>query len=183
MNKLSVVLKGSLYTGNTIIYTALMGILLLGSHPVFALCDSRIELSNPVANFQVLSDGAVLDRKTGLLWMQCSLGQSGQDCQGGTALAITWQQALNVVHASTFLGYTDWRLPNAKELASLVEKACHTPAIHEDLFPATSPAWYWTSTPYVAAGGQAWVIDFAHGYSAAIPKAGSAYVRMVRSGY
>ena len=47
---------------------------------------------------------------TGLMWLQNDSGK-----------AMTWQQALAYAEASTVDGYSDWRLPNAKELQSIVD--------------------------------------------------------------
>lgn len=60
-------------------------------------------------------DGTLSDNATGLMWPQAD---SGAGMNWSNALA--WVQARN---ATNYLGYNDWRLPNAKELQSLVDYA------------------------------------------------------------
>ncbi|WP_421867134.1 DUF1566 domain-containing protein [Motiliproteus sp.] len=58
-------------------------------------------------------DGTISDQATALMW-------SRDDSHQG----MNWQQALAWVeqrNAERYLGYSDWRLPNAKELQSLVD--------------------------------------------------------------
>ncbi len=58
-------------------------------------------------------DGTVNDRATGLMWSKADSGH-GMDWQA----ALAWVQQRN---AEKHLGYDDWRLPNAKELQSIVD--------------------------------------------------------------
>ena len=58
-------------------------------------------------------NGTVTDRATGLMWMQADSG-TGMNWQD----ALAWAQTKN---AANHLGYSDWRLPNAKELQSLLD--------------------------------------------------------------
>ena len=68
----------------------------------------------------------------------------------------TWQQANDVFIAylnnNAFGGFTDWRIPNVKELLYLVNREDNLPAINQLYFPNTkiSPAHYWTSTNFAA---------------------------------
>lgn len=64
-------------------------------------------------DFHDNSDGTVTDRATGLSW---SKADSGQGLNWEAALA--WVQRKN---AAKYLGHTDWRLPNVKELQSIVD--------------------------------------------------------------
>lgn len=96
--------------------------------------------------FSFSSDGAeVTDGQTGLVWRRCSEGQtwSGAACTGD-ANALTLQQAYAL--AKTQSG---WRVPNAKELSSIVDRTRLSPAIDPVTFPQTQSGWYWTSTPYL----------------------------------
>ncbi len=64
-------------------------------------------------NFVNNSDGTVTDRATGLMWSQAD---SGTGVNWSNALA--WVQTKN---SAGYCGYNDWRLPNAKELQSIVD--------------------------------------------------------------
>ena len=100
------------------------------------------------------SDGTVTDRSTGLMWAQKDggVGMSWQE-------ALAWVEARN---AEGFLGYRDWRLPNAKELQSIVdyrrspdttESAAIDPTF--DTTPIRNEAgqtdfpYFWTSTTHL----------------------------------
>lgn len=61
-------------------------------------------------DFQDNKDGTISDKATGLMWMQ-------MDNQKG----VNWQEALSYAENTQFAGHSDWRLPNAKELQSLVD--------------------------------------------------------------
>lgn len=61
-------------------------------------------------NFQDNGNGTVTDHATGLTWMQTDSGR-----------AMTWQEALAHARSANFGGYSDWRLPNAKELQYIVD--------------------------------------------------------------
>ena len=102
-----------------------------------------------VNSFKDNGDGTVIDSATGLQWMQADSG-AGKN----------WQEALAYCEGLSLANHTDWRLPNAKELHSIVDysNAPDTngkPAIDTDYFSSTSiknengvDDWpfYWTST-------------------------------------
>ncbi len=130
----------------------------------------------PASNNQV-----VLDKETGLLWARCPLGYAlnrgtCEAVQGETA-SFAWGDALAAVVAlkgTDFLGagFTDgWRLPNVKELASIVERRCNAPALNGNVFPGHLSAYYWSATPVpqlsVAAGQnweeQVWAVNMKSG--------------------
>lgn len=100
-------------------------------------------------------DGTISDNATGLMWAQDDCGES-----------MTWQAALSYVqemNAQKHLGYNDWRLPDAKELNSIVnyENAPDfngKPAIDTDFFciseitnenGETDYPYFWTSTSHI----------------------------------
>lgn len=55
-------------------------------------------------------DGTVTDEATGLMWMQDDSGEG-----------MNWEDALNFASNYRYSEYTDWRLPNAKELQSILD--------------------------------------------------------------
>ncbi|RMX15153.1 DUF1566 domain-containing protein [Vandammella animalimorsus] len=106
------------------------------------------------------SSGAeVRDTATGLIWRRCSEGQSwdGSSCVGPFS-RMTYDEAM--AHAE---GQADGRLPNLKELQTLVNRDCANPAIDTDAFPNTPGTWYWTRTPYAGSSADAWVVGFSEG--------------------
>ena len=97
-----------------------------------------------------------------------------------------WYDAQDVfvaaLNAEKFGGYSDWRMPNIKELASIEDLRRYGPAIDTDFFPNTVSSDYWSSTtdPYYT--DTAWYIYFSHGDDNRGYKGYSSYVRAVRGG-
>ncbi len=122
----------------------------------------------PAASFQDNGDGTVSDAATGLMWDQCAIGQrtTGSGCAAAAnAAPLTWQQALTAAVVSNevnYLGYNDWRLPNVKELESLI--AIDSPVyINQVAFPQTPADAFWSSTTFVVSPFSGWYVDFGHG--------------------
>lgn len=141
--------------------------------------------------FQVAVAGTVRDLATGLQWRQCVDGMSvsGATC-AGTAQTYTWQAALNrvtAVNQTGFAGYTDWRLPNRNELASLVDHSRDNPALDPTWFPGfpqvggLTPS-FWSSTPYAGNGAQAWSVGFEDGDVGQLDQSNAFFILLVRGG-
>ena len=111
------------------------------------------------------ADGTVTDSATGLMWAK---DDSGATIPGG----LNWEEALAWVqtqNANQYLGYSNWRLPNVKELQSIVDytrspwttdSAAIDPVFNAtvitDETEADDYAFYWSGTTHAnAMGGQA----------------------------
>ncbi len=66
--------------------------------------------------FEANGDGTVTDHATGLMWQQ-------DDSVDG----MDWETALAYAEDATIAGYDDWRLPNVKELQSILDYT-HSPS-------------------------------------------------------
>lgn len=135
--------------------------------------------TTPDSHFTPIGNGSeIKDTVTGLIWQRCSIGQTwdGNTCTGN-ATTHTWQQALTVAKD---LG-KGYRLPNIKELASIVEEQCYEPAINSKTFPNTPSNGYWSSSPAANYNTYAWGVSFNYGYDNNYDKDYSYYVRAVRS--
>lgn len=126
-------------------------------------------------------DDEVVDRVTGLIWRRCSEGQvwTGTNCSG-TVRLFTWRQALDLAQ-STAAGGLPWRLPNVKELASLVHDRQSWPAIDLVAFPDTPSTWFHTSTHVVGSLASSWTIYFFQGGNYSTPRSSLSALRLVRS--
>jgi hypothetical protein len=104
----------------------------------------------------------VTDTLTGLVWLQdanCIANQyPGFDNDGTSGDGrVTWQHALDFVagmtatgsYSNCAAGFSDWRLPNVRELLSLIDHGEFQPAL-PDGHPFTNVQWsrYWSSTTY-----------------------------------
>lgn len=138
--------------------------------------------STPASAFSFNGDGTVTHGLTGLVWKQCAEGMYGPGCTSGTASAMTWRAALAAATAEATAGYRDWRLPNKKELESIVESCGHGPAINQTVFPAAPALFYWSSSSYVSDPTNAWFVNFNVGYTSNYFKTHSFAVRLVRGG-
>ncbi len=111
-----------------------------------------------VNDFTDNGDGTVTDNATGLMWSQDDSG-TGMNWEE----ALAWVQQKN---AENYLGYSDWRLPNAKEMQSIVDysrapDATNSAAIDPvfNITQITNEAgevdypWFWTSTTHVKSNG------------------------------
>lgn len=102
-----------------------------------------------INNYVDNGDGTITDNATGLMWQQSDDGNSRD-----------WENALSYCENLTYAGHSDWRLPNAKELHSILDytrspQTTNSPAI-DSLFSSTSfntpngspnYGYYWTSSP------------------------------------
>ena len=103
-----------------------------------------------VTNFTDIGDGTILDNVTGLMWQKSPV-----------TTTYTWEQALAYAESLSASTYSDWRLPNIKELISLNSETTNAPSINTTFFPTVASARYWSSTTLLsAAGTSAWFNDF-----------------------
>lgn len=136
------------------------------SYPIIAFSNC-IDVSEvtPTSSFDIINDGTIVDIRTQLMWKQCGLGQNDDNSCSGNPREFNWGEALQAVSnfntSGGFAGFTNWRLPNIKELSFIVEYACSDPAINNEIFPNTSSSHYWSSSPVVVGG--AWTVNFWNG--------------------
>jgi hypothetical protein len=116
-------------------------------------------------------NGTVTHRPTGLVWQQ----------EDDNTIR-TWEAAISYCEGLTFTGHGDWRLPNVRELQTLVDYSRYGPAIDSSLFPGTDSSYYWSSTSGGYFASNAWYVYFLDGYVGNYYKTSSYYVRCVRGG-
>lgn len=157
-------------------------------------CSTGLTSSNPESVYTLQADGTALHVPTGLVWKRCSEGQvwNGVFCEGIVSedpsviqLAFTWDAALDRAKSTRYAGQSDWRLPNIKELRSLVEECRGAAAINEKVFPQSSGGFYWSDSPFsgYSPADSAWGVNFYDGSAYNLPRSQAAgMVRLVRAG-
>ena len=150
---------------------------------------NNIASTTPIEKFLDNNDGTVTDLRFGLMWTKCSFGQSynvdDKTCVGDGIALNTWSSAIgsqDEINGENFAGYDDWRLPNIKELHSIVERACKNPAIRPEIFPDSINSPYWTNTVdgEVNPSTIARIVDFVDGTEFLKATTTKLYVRHVR---
>ncbi len=137
-------------------------------------------------------DGTVTDVNTGLMWEKLSHDGTVHDDHN----TYTWANAISghvaTLNSTNFAGHNDWRLPNVRELLSIVT--------YQNLLPTVAPAFdnhcssgcdvtrcsctfsgdTWTSTSEADSPSNQWFVDFQDGQVGAGLEHGSGPVRAVR---
>lgn len=123
------------------------------------------------ATFTQNANGTATDNVNNLVWQQGDGGGSKK-----------WEEALTYCETSNLAGLTDWRLPNIKELLTLIDYTQRYDAykINADVFVIEGSN-YWSSTTISQATTSAWTGNFLSG-SGSSAKSDNAYVRCVRGG-
>jgi len=98
-----------------------------------------------------------------------------------TPKTMAWATAITNCEALEYAGYSDWYLPNIKELQSIVNYENVSPAIDGTYFPNTASDGYWSGTTGADWSDCAWVVGFYDGGVGYGDKTGGYYVRPVRS--
>lgn len=116
------------------------------------------------ARFVDNGDGTITDNATGLMWVQDPSQLGGSWGSPGSPSYINWNIAVDLCSSLVYAGYSDWRLPNIKELLSLVDYSKSNPAIDTAFFLNMQNAPYWSSTTRKDSTSYKWQVFFNEGY-------------------
>ena len=140
----------------------------------------------PVPRFHDNGDGTIYDNLTALVWLKDA------DCFG----EFLWQESFDTIadfnsEPGSFgciectTDKSDWRLPNRRELLSLIDYTKHSPALPSGnpfLNVQLAPGSYWSSTTYAPLASLAWFVVISSGSAVINVKSGSEHIWPVRSG-
>ncbi|MCC6808411.1 MAG: DUF1566 domain-containing protein [Deltaproteobacteria bacterium] len=134
------------------------------------------DAGGPALQYANVGDGtiAVRDQKTGLSWFRSNVACSG----------CVYTAAVSACDQRSDLGFDDWRLPTAQELATIVNVRVAGAAAHvaTPTFVGALATEYWSSTADPLTAANALTVDFATGAMQTRDKtvAGTTAVRCVR---
>ena len=124
-------------------------------------------------------DGTVTDNCTKLMWQKriADIDLNGiiNDFDNKN-----WQEALRYCNGLALAGYSDWRLPNRRELESLIDYGHYSGSINS-VFESDS-FWYWSSNTVLDLPQLAWMVQFFDGNISYSYKDSLFRIRAVRSG-
>ena len=146
--------------------------------------DLRAGLAWPSPRFVTgtgMESGCVIDRLTGLMWMQAP-----------ETVERSWASALSHADGLSLCGHDNWRLPNINELRSLAHVG-KPDAVHASIATwLNDPAqglqgvqayYYWSSSSVTGSPASAWAVSMDRGFVEAIVKTSTFFVWPVRGGY
>ena len=152
----STIYKGTTMGGNETMFGLNLVDGRIKGYPTFKTFEIRMVRGSTtygVNDFVDNGDGTVTDNATGLMWDR-----------DGSSTGMNWHDALAYAQEKNdenYLGYNDWRVPNAKELHSIVDydrspsytnsaaidEVFNVPQITDEAGETDYP-WYWTSTTH-----------------------------------
>jgi hypothetical protein len=146
----------------------------------------------PTPRFKDNKNGTVTDKLTGLIWLK------NANCFSSRPWALAVETATTLASGQCGLmdgsSAGDWRLPNVKELQSLIDFGFFGPALSNTAgtaqwtdgnpFSGVRSTEYWSSTTYVNGPDHAWSVDLGDGNARGSdhPKVDSGPVWPVRGG-
>lgn len=117
-----------------------------------------------------------VDNITGLMWVT-------NPVDAGLSGLYAWDNALTQCEALGYGTFADWRLPNAKELQSIVDYGTTASAkINGAYFMNTQINFYWSATTYLPNTLNGWKVTFGTGSVGNALKTDANYIRCVRGG-
>jgi hypothetical protein len=145
-------------------------------------------------------DGTITDANTGLMWEKKVDNGGLHDVDNtyvwtpGSGSIWEWVASVNAEGGTGYAGHNDWRIPNRKELESIVDAGRYYPAVDpafnssctagctELTCSCTASFYYWSSTTYAGYPSYAWSVNFNDGSVNGYNEFNNFSVRAVRGG-
>ncbi len=146
------------------------------------------------ADFVSNGDGTVTDNRTTLQWEVLTDDGSIHDWDN---FSYQWAGAFGKIedlNEMNFAGHSDWRVPNIRELLTIVSFSAYNPATYPPFAneckagcvqgecSCTKSSTYWSSTTYQQSSSLAWAVNMQTGLTTQSTKTVYNYIRAVRGG-
>jgi hypothetical protein len=131
----------------------------------------------PDPRFTDHGNDTVTDNLTGLMWVKAP------HALDGNAEGQRWNDAIDYCNSLTYASHSDWRLPNVRELQSLIDYGRNSPALPSGHpFTGVQSSGYWSSTTIADYTDDAWFVYLGFGFVHSSSKTLTNYVWPVRAG-
>ncbi|MHC4310758.1 MAG: Lcl C-terminal domain-containing protein, partial [Planctomycetota bacterium] len=143
--------------------------------------ESQAGVPWPKPRFTAITSDSSIDELTGLEWTNDRNAPGPSECLPNETK--TWTQALDHIkclNQNNYLGYDDWRLPNAVELSSLFNAAIDESFFQR--FDQGSWGYWWTSTTTLSNPTFAYLSLAEEGFLSSMSKTEFGKIWPVRSG-
>ena len=140
-----------------------------------------MDILRPTTDYVANTDGTATHRPSNLTWQRCAVGRTwtGSACTG-TASSLTLAQASALT--SNFAGKSDWRLPTAAELETLVTYTNLTNVLNSTIFRSTAGSdVFWSSSQYLPNTANSWYLRTSDGVLSYTSPTVAFQVMLVRS--
>jgi hypothetical protein len=130
----------------------------------------------PNPRFTDNDDGTITDNFSKLMWTKNAQQIPGE---------MIWDEALDACNILVFASYDDWRMPNVREMLSLIDYGNYNPALPDDHPFENVPSYpgrFWSSTTLAVAAGNAFHVPISNGTVNHYSKTNIRYVWAVRAG-
>ena len=126
--------------------------------------DQQMGVPWPNPRFTDNGNGTITDNLTGLIWLK-NVGCRGADYFWSNALSLANSLANGACGLTDGSAVGDWRLPNKKELESLINRQQNNPAswLNTVGFSGVSNNSYWSSSTNSGNSSNAWCINLSNG--------------------
>lgn len=116
------------------------------------------------------TENIVIDPFNDLIWQQLNTPNTD------------WSSAIKLCEELAYANQNDWRLPDYRELFSILDFSMKEPVMDTDVFIASTHQQYWTASLQVGDSSRAWKIVIDNGTALSTSKETTLYVRCVRAG-
>ncbi|TGL79175.1 DUF1566 domain-containing protein [Leptospira yasudae] len=165
-----------------------MKLFLKSLKPILVCCCAYFffvgQTTTPSTRFENKKDGTVVDNRTGLIWQRCPAGLGSENSTtrkstcgadngnvNGSSSIYNWGDALRYCKGAltrkppVLPAGKSWRLPNIKELKTIVDRSQMNPAMDTNVLIIGTEDYFWSSTTVVSNPSSAWTVSFFYGTS------------------
>ena len=114
----------------------------------------------------IAKDHIVIDLKSGVEWLRCSVGQrwNGTQCVGDI-IKLNQEMSVQAINLADEQLGGNWRLPTREELENIVCQECGQPKIDASIFPNTPAEPFWTGEQNKYSPRHVWSVNFFTGHT------------------